>query len=65
MIKQLNPTIPMWTEMGNGQAIMVIDYSIEHHLMWVVALDKDGSIWTLENPKVRIQFNPSIGRVPV
>lgn len=62
MMKQLNPQIPMLTEKGPGQAVMVLDYSEEHHLMWVVILDESGEIWTFENPKVRGLPNPSMGR---
>lgn len=59
---QLNPQIPMITEKGDGQAIAVIDYSEEHHLLWVVALDETGEIWTIPNPKVKLFPNYSIGR---
>lgn len=31
--------------------------------MWVVALEADGSVWTFENPDIRFEFNPTIGRV--
>ena len=36
MILQLNPQIPLITEKGSGQAILLLDYSEEHDLMWVV-----------------------------
>jgi hypothetical protein len=62
MIIQLNPTIPVWTEFGTGQAIGWLDYSSEHHLFWIVASDSDGSVWTLNNTKIRLQKNISIGR---
>lgn len=59
---QLNPQIPLITERGNGQAIAVIDYSEEHHLMWVIILDDNGEIWTVPNDKVRGFPNYTIGR---
>jgi len=63
MLTQLNPPIPMTIEgKGKGYAIAVIDYGLEHHLMWVVALDEDGSIWTAANPSVRLQTNWTAGR---
>lgn len=63
MILQLSPTLPVWTDKGTGQAHFLIDYGIEHHLMWVIVMDADGAIWTIENPKVKVQFNPTIGRI--
>jgi len=61
---QLNPPLPLATPRGNGYAHFLLDYSQEHHLMWVVFLDADGSCWTFENFDIRLQFNPSLGRKP-
>lgn len=63
MMLQLNPPIPMTTEKGKGHAIMVIDYSQDHDLLWVIALDNSGELWCMPNPKVRACINYSIGRV--
>ena len=54
MILQLNPTIPMSTPKGSGYAIAVIDYSQEHNLYWVIAIDDSGEIWTYPNTEVRM-----------
>lgn len=62
MITQLNPQIPMLTPKGPATAFMVIDYSQEHHLLWVAAINETGEIWTFPNPEVRFQANPSMGR---
>lgn len=62
MLTQLNPSIPMDTPKGRGFAIAVIDYSIEHSLLWVVAIDKTREIWCVPNRDVRIQANWSAGR---
>src|SRR6185503_11809859 len=64
MMLQLDPTIPMMTPKGPGYALFVVDYSQEHHLMWVVALDDGGEIWMFENPDVRVQSNFTLGRRP-
>ena len=64
MMLQLDPTIPMMTPKGSGYALFVVDYSQEHHLMWVVALDDGGEIWMFENPDVRVQSNFTLGRRP-
>lgn len=60
---QLDPPIPVFVvDRGPGLAHLVIDYGPEAHLMWVVFLDSDGSCWTVPNPQVRAQWNPSLGR---
>ncbi|MBU4435362.1 MAG: hypothetical protein KKC14_13210 [Alphaproteobacteria bacterium] len=61
--KQLNPTIPVSVDgKGSGFAFAVIDYGQEHHLIWVVAIDGTGEIWSAPNPKVRVQSNWTMGR---
>lgn len=63
MILQLDPTIPVFIPgKGTGQALALIDPGTEHHLLWIVAMDSDGEIWTVSNPKVRAQFNVTMGR---
>jgi hypothetical protein len=59
-ILQLNPTIWLKTPKGVGLCHFVIDYGEEHDLMWVVADDATGEIWTWPNPKVRAIPNISI-----
>ena len=61
---QLNPTVPVVVEgKGTGFAFAVIDYGQEHHLIWVVALDAAGEIWSAPNPRVRVQSNWTMGRM--
>jgi len=62
---QLNPHIPVVTPKGAGSAFMVIDYSQEHHLLWVTALDESGEIWTFPNWQVRFDKNISLERYNV
>jgi len=62
---QLNPHVPVLTPKGSGSAFMVIDYSQEHHLLWVVALDENGEIWTLPNWQVRFDKNISMERYQI
>ena len=60
---QLNPTLPMTVVgKGAGYAIAVIDYGPEHHLVWVVAIDDTGEIWSAANPQVRMQPNWTMRR---
>ena len=63
MLHQLNPTIPIirCSDDMKGYAFMVIDYSQEHHLLFVCAMD-NGEIWTLNNKEIRVQKNISLER---
>ena len=62
MFTQLNPSIPMTTPKGKGQAFAVIDYSQEHDLIWVVAIDDTREIWCVPNSDVRMQSNWTFNR---
>ena len=62
MIKQLNPSIPLICPKGKGQAMLVIDPGLEHDLLWVIAIDDTGEIWTFKNSEVRAQKNITMGR---
>ncbi len=62
MFTQLNPSIPMETPKGRGLAIAVIDYGLEHSLLWVVAIDATREVWCVPNADVRMQRNWSAGR---
>jgi len=59
---QLNPTIPLRSDKASGECIAVIDYSIEHDLMWVIIDDTTGQVWTVPNKDVRAYANYSAGR---
>lgn len=61
---QLDPMLPVdVVGKGKGFAFALIDYSQEHHLMFVVALDDSGEIWCVPNMLVRAQKNMSLGRM--
>ncbi len=62
MMMQLNPCIPVETPRGKGQASVLIDYSPEHDLYWVVFLDEGGECWTFSNRDIRAQTNITLGR---
>lgn len=61
-ILQLNPPIPVVTPMGDGIAHIIIDYTIEHSIHWVVFLETNGQCWTFPNEKIRAQRNITLGR---
>lgn len=63
MIVQLNPPLPVVTPKGSGVAHMVIDYGVEHNLMWVVFIDATGECWTYPNMDISAQKNVTLGRV--
>lgn len=65
MLTQLNPSIPVETPKGKGQAVIVIDYSPEHDLYWVVFDDQTRQCWTFNNRDIRIQTNITFGRMPL
>ena len=63
MFTQLDPALPLHVlGKGDAQAIAVIDYGAEHHLIWVCAIDETGEIWCTPNPEVRMQANWTLGR---
>ena len=63
MILQLNPPIPMSCPKGNGLAWFITDYGVEHNLMWTIAIDETGEIWTYANPYVRAIKNITMERL--
>jgi len=62
-ITQLHPSIPMETPKGRGEAILVLDYGPEYNLMFTVALDSDGRLWTFQNSQVALCRNETLGRL--
>jgi hypothetical protein len=71
MIHQCRPPIPVHVvenaagfPAGNGQAVFLLDYSLEHHVLWAVAFDDGGAVFWVPNPFVRLQVNASAGRRP-
>ena len=63
MFTQLDPPIPVFViDKGKGVSFAVIDYGMEHNLIWVTAMDDTGEIWCAPNPKVRMQENWTAGR---
>lgn len=59
---QLDPPIPVITPMGEGLAHIIIDYSPEYSINWVVFLTENGQCWTFPNEKIRAQRNITVGR---
>jgi len=57
MIIQLQPEIWVNTPLGEGLAIMVIDYGINHNTCWVVALKKTGQVKHFDSNDVNLIEN--------
>lgn len=63
-LTQLNPSIPVNVkDKGSGEAIFILDYGKEDHVLWAVAMDNSGEVWWVPNPDIRLLKNYSIGRV--
>ena len=62
MITRIDPPLPLETPRGRGYAHFVIDYSQEHHWIWVVFLDESGECWFFQNPEIRLQTSLTMGR---
>lgn len=65
---QLNPPIPVLIRRGTdwvrGYAHVLIDYGMEHDLLWVVFADDSRECWTAPNKDIRAQSNITAGRPP-
>lgn len=61
MILQLSPPIQVHTPIGNGWALLIIDYSININTVWVVRLDADGQIKHFESNDIKVSGNPMLG----
>lgn len=57
MILQLNLEIWVDTPLGQGLAIMVIDYGLGHNTCWVVALEKDGQVKHFDSNDIKLIKN--------
>lgn len=57
---QLNPTIKVWTPLGDGEAMIIIDYGLNVNTVWLVRL-RGGIIKHFYSDDVRIYDNPMNG----
>lgn len=63
MFTQLHTPLPVHVPgKGSGLALAVVDYGVEHHLIWVTAMDDGGEIWCIPNPKIRMAANWTFDR---
>lgn len=63
MILQLNPTIFVYTKLGRGRALFLIDYGQDINTCWVVALNKTGEIKHFDANDIRLEENFTYGTI--
>lgn len=61
IIHQLNPTIDVLTPLGDGEAIMIIDYGPNVNTVWVVRFD-GGHVKHVYSDDIRVYDNPMNGK---
>jgi len=62
MLHELREPRPLSTSRGDGMAILLLDYGIDHNTLWGVVLNDGGEFWWIPNPQVRFTPNWTIGR---
>lgn len=63
MITRIDPPLPLKTPKGKALAYFMIDYGIDHDLMWVCFQNDTGECWTWKNSDIRADDNITIGRL--
>lgn len=61
MILQLNPTLEVHTPLGDGEAILVIDYGLNVNTVWLVRF-AGGVIKHFYSDDIRLWGNPMKGK---
>lgn len=60
MILELKSPLPLVTPKGKAFAYFLIDYGLEHDLIWVCFQNDTGECWSWSNRDVKIQNNITI-----
>lgn len=61
MMLQLNPPVWVTTPLGEGFAILVIDYGPALNSVWAVHLFADGQLVHVESNEIRVMGNEMYG----
>jgi len=61
MMIQLNPPIHVLTPLGEGDALMVIDYGCHLNTVWVVWLFAEGKVTHFDSSDIRVMGNLMYG----
>jgi len=62
MITRIDPPLPIVTPKGKALAHFLIDYGIEHDLIWVCFQNDTGECWSWKNIDIRAAENITMGR---
>ena len=62
MITRIDPPLPIITPKGKALAHFLIDYGIEHDLIWVCFQNDTGECWSWKNIDIRASENITMGR---
>jgi len=62
MITRIDPPLPITTPKGKALAHFLIDYGIEHDLIWVCFQKETKECWSWRNKDIRADDNLTIGR---
>lgn len=58
MMLQLNPPLWVTTPLGEGHALLIIDYGVSINTVWVVHQFDDGRVVHVDSSEVRVMGNP-------
>lgn len=58
---QLNPPIWVSTPLGEGHALLVLDYGVSVNTVWVVHQFDTGAVVHVDSSEVRVMGNPMYG----
>lgn len=61
MMIQLNPPIWVQTPLGEGDALLIIDYGVNVNTVWVVHLFEDGRVLHFDSSDIRAMGNLMYG----
>ena len=63
MIIRIDPALPIVTPKGKALAHFLIDYGIDHDLIWVCFQNDTGECWSWKNKEIRATENITMGRL--
>lgn len=61
---RIDPPLPLETPKGLAMAYFLLDYGIDHDLLWVCFINSTRECWTFANPQIRAVSNLSLGCGP-
>ena len=65
MIHQLDPTLNVYTPLGKGRTLFMIDYGIDMNTIWVVCLNGTNEIKHFDANNIRIEENYTLEDKPL